>query len=129
MAWSFSSNAPVYLQIVSHIRSDILRGVYQPDQQLPAVRQLAQTAGVNPNTMQRAFSILEAEGVIVTRGTIGRFITTDLQVLEKAREALRREVILHILEEAHAAGLTPEELVAGILAQRPPSPDSPDSSL
>ena len=45
MAWSFTSRAPVYMQIVSRIRADILGGVYQPDQQIPAVRQLAQTAG------------------------------------------------------------------------------------
>ena len=74
MAWSFTSRAPVYMQIVSRIRADILGGVYQPDQQIPAVRQLALTAGVNPNTMQRAFAVLEAEQLFITRGTIGRFM-------------------------------------------------------
>ncbi len=116
MAWSFTSRAPVYMQIVSRIRADILGGVYKPDEQIPAVRQLALTAGVNPNTMQRAFAVLEAEQLFITRGTVGRFITTDTEVLERAREVLRRETVARIVEEAAAVGLSPEELIKGIRA-------------
>ncbi len=116
MAWSFTSRAPVYMQIVSRIRADILGGVYQPDQQIPAVRQLAQTAGVNPNTMQRAFAVLEAEQLFITRGTIGRFITTDTEVLARAREVMRQETVARLVEEAAAVGLTPEELIKSIRA-------------
>ena len=116
MAWSFTSRAPVYMQIVSRIRADILGGVYQPDQQIPAVRQLALTAGVNPNTMQRAFAVLEAEQLFITRGTIGRFITTDTEVLARAREVMRQETVARLVEEAAAVGLTPEELIKSIRA-------------
>lgn len=122
MAWSFTSRAPVYMQIVSRIRADILGGVYQPDEQIPAVRQLALTAGVNPNTMQRAFAVLEAEQLFITRGTVGRFITTDTEVLERAREVMRRETVAHIVEEAAAVGLSPEELIAGIRAYQSETP-------
>lgn len=114
MAWHFTSRAPVYLQIVSRIRADILSGVYQADQQIPSVRQLAFEAGVNPNTMQRAFSVLEEEQLFVTRGTMGRFITADTDVLNSAREALRRETIALLVEEARAAGISPDELIEGI---------------
>ena len=114
MAWHFTSRAPVYLQIVSRIRADILSGVYQADQQIPSVRQLAFEAGVNPNTMQRAFSVLEEEQLFVTRGTMGRFITTDTDVLNSARAALRRETIALLVEEARAAGISPDELIEGI---------------
>ena len=116
MAWSFTSRAPVYMQIVSRIRADILGGVYQPDQQIPAVRQLALTAGVNPNTMQRAFSVLEAEQLFITRGTIGRFITTDTEVLKRAREVMRRETVARLIEEAAAVGISPAELIESIRA-------------
>ena len=114
MAWHFTSRAPVYLQIVSRIRADILSGVYQADQQIPSVRQLAFEAGVNPNTMQRAFSVLEEEQLFVTRGTMGRFITADTDVLNSARETLRRETIALLVEEARAAGISPDELIEGI---------------
>ena len=116
MAWQFTSRAPVYLQIVSRIRADILGGVYSPDQQIPSVRQLAFEAGVNPNTMQKAFTVLEAERLFVTRGTVGRFITTDTDALESARQILRRETITRLIEEAGAVGISPEELIEGIRA-------------
>lgn len=116
MAWHFTSRAPVYLQIVSRIRADILGGVYQADEQIPSVRQLAYEAGVNPNTMQRAFSVLETEELFVTRGTVGRFITTDTAVLDKARETLQHETIARLVEEAQAVGISPDELIAGIRA-------------
>ena len=114
MAWHFTSRAPVYLQIVSRIRADILGGVYKADEQIPSVRQLAFEAGVNPNTMQRAFAVLEDEQLFVTRGTIGRFITTDTAVLERAREALRHETVTRLLEEAKAVGLEPDQLIEAI---------------
>ncbi len=116
MAWQFTSRAPVYLQIVSRIRADILSGVYQPDEQIPPVRQLALTAGVNPNTMQRAFAVLEAEQLFITRGTVGRFITSDTEVLARARAVMRRETVTRLMEEAAAVGITPEELMEGIRA-------------
>lgn len=111
MAWQFSSRAPVYMQIVSRIRADILNGVYRADEQIPAVRQLAFEAGVNPNTMQRAFAVLEAENLFVTRGTIGRFITSDSAVLDHAREVMRREAVEQILADARAVGMEPAELI------------------
>ena len=120
MAWQFTSRAPVYLQIVSRIRADILSGVSSPDQQIPSVRQLAFEAGVNPNTMQKAFTVLEAERLFVTRGTVGRFITTDTDALNEARQILRRETIARLVEEAGAVGISPEELIEGIRAYTAP---------
>ncbi len=129
MAWPFSTRAPVYLQIVSHIRADILNGVYKADEQIPSVRQLAMEAGVNPNTMQRAFAVLEAEHLFVTRGTVGRFITTDTAVLNEAREVLHRETVARLIDEARTVGIEPDELIDRIRAHsnqataaEPPSP-------
>lgn len=116
MAWHFAPGIPVYLQIVSRIRADILLGVYPPDTQIPSVRLLACEAGVNPNTMQRAFAELESEQLFVTRGTLGRFITTDTAVLDKARAILRRETVTRILSEAEVVGISPAELISDIRA-------------
>ena len=116
MGWQFTSRAPVYLQVVSRIRADILSGVYEADQQIPPVRQLALEAGVNPNTMQRAFAVLEAERLFVTRGTVGRFITSDTAVLDAAREVMQKETVARLTEEARSVGLEPEELIRMIRA-------------
>lgn len=111
MTWQFRGHSPVYRQIVRHIRADILNGCYQPDEQIPPVRQLAMEAGVNPNTMQRALSALEDEGLLVSRGTVGRFVTSDEAALERARRTARQDALEKLAEEAHAAGLTLDDLV------------------
>lgn len=111
MTWQFRGHSPVYRQIVRHIRADILNGCYQPDEQIPPVRQLAMEAGVNPNTMQRALSALEDEGLLVSRGTVGRFVTSDEAALERARRTARQDALEKLAEEALAAGLTLDDLV------------------
>ena len=86
MTWQFRGHSPVYRQIVRHIRADILNGCYQPDEQIPPVRQLAMEAGVNPNTMQRALQELESRGLLQAQRTAGRTVTAD----DTALQALRR---------------------------------------
>ena len=68
-------------------------------------------AGVNPNTMQRALSALEDEGLLVSRGTVGRFVTSDEAALERARRTARQDALEKLAEEAQAAGLTLDDLV------------------
>ena len=74
---SFDRNVPVFLQIKDRLKSDILNGVFSPRDKIPSVRQLALDMSVNPNTVQRALNILEEEGLIVTEGTTGKFVTDD----------------------------------------------------
>jgi DNA-binding transcriptional regulator YhcF (GntR family) len=111
MAWQFNGTEAVFVQIARRLRGEILGGKYQPDEQIPSVRQLALEAAVNPNTMQKALIYLEEEGLLYTRGTMGRFVTTDKTVLEEARKALCRETVRGFLNDAHALGISTEELI------------------
>jgi len=104
----------VYLQIVSRIRADILSGTYKADEQIPPVRQLAFEAAVNPNTMQRALSELEREGLLCVRSTAGRFVTSDEEILRRARETMHREALTHLLNEAMSLGITRDEIITFI---------------
>ena len=108
MPWKFNSHEAVFLQIASRLRGEILRGKYQPDQQIPPVRQLAFEAAVNPNTMQKALTVLEEEGLLYSRGTVGRFVTTDRSVLALCGERVRREAVHRLVEEAFELGITKE---------------------
>ena len=74
MAWKFNNESPIYLQIVDAIKMQIAQGTLKPGDQVPAVRELAVTAGVNPNTMQKALAELEREGVLYSQRTAGRFV-------------------------------------------------------
>ncbi len=93
MAWSFSPHAPVYYQVAERIRKGILSGDYSPGDQIPSVRQFAVAATVNPNTIQRAFVELESTGLIESRGTLGRFVTENREIIEKCREDEAKKLI------------------------------------
>ena len=72
MNWKFAGDRPVYQQIMAAIRGAILKGELPPGGKVPSVRDLAAQAQVNPNTMQRALTELEREGLLVSGGTSGR---------------------------------------------------------
>lgn len=112
MAWHFTSASPVWVQIAARLRDEIIRGDYSPGQQIPPVRQLATTAAVNPNTMQRALSALEAEGLLCSKGTQGRFVTEDTEVLRRARMRVAGELVSEFIQRAESLSLTTDELIA-----------------
>ena len=93
MAWSFSSDRPVYLQIAERITKSVLSAEFRPGEQLPTVRQLAMHAAVNPNTVQRAYQELENDGIIIVKGTLGRFVTDDAEIIERNRKKLAKHLI------------------------------------
>ena len=111
MSEQFDSSRPIYAQLVERLKARILAGTYPPGGHLDSVRDLAAAAGVNPNTMQRALSALEDEGLLVSRGTVGRFVTSDEAALERARRTARQDALEKLAEEAQAAGLTLDDLV------------------
>ena len=110
MGWSFHNTLPVYLQIASKIRADIISGKYAKEEQIPPVRQLAFEAAVNPNTMQRALTQLETEGLLIAKGTVGRFVTGDPTVLQFARQKAAEELINAFVNNCIELGITKEEL-------------------
>ena len=77
MPWSFQADTPIYTQLVARLQEQIVSGAYPPGSKLPSVRDLAADAGVNPNTVQRAFAELERLGLIYTQRTSGKFVTED----------------------------------------------------
>ena len=111
MAWNFNKNSPVFIQISDKIKQDIVSGVYSSGEQLPTVRQLSLAVSANPNTVQRALSLLEAEGLIETRGTLGKFVSSNEEKLNEARERLKKQAIKELFEEATSLGITTEEII------------------
>lgn len=107
MDWKFSGDRPVYQQIMALIRGAILTGELSPGQKIPSVRDLAAQAQVNPNTVQRALTELEREGLLVGGGTTGRTVSQDQAVLEAMREQTLRELARECAEKFRVFGLTP----------------------
>ena len=109
MNWKFSGDRPVYQQIMALIRGAILRGELPPGGKIPSVRDLAAEAQVNPNTMQRAMTELEREGLLVSGGTSGRTVTENPLVLEQMRDRTLEELARECAEKFMVFGITPTQ--------------------
>ena len=104
MAWSFSPDRPIYIQLQERLKQSIVSGRYPPGDKLPAVRDLALEAAVNPNTVQRALAELEREGLVHAQRTSGRYVTEDAAVIEKTKNELALDLVNAFLEKMAAIG-------------------------
>lgn len=107
MPWEISSEKSVYLQLIDIIKQKIMSGEYQPGQRLPSVRELAADAAVNPNTMQRALTELEREGLLYTLRTSGRFVSGDGNMIDGLRmtgaEQRTKEFYLEMIQSGFSS--------------------------
>lgn len=111
MPWNLDSARPIYLQIIERVQMDIVTGQYQPGDKLPSVRDLAQEAAVNPNTMQKALSELERSGLIYSQRTSGRFITEDKELIHQMKQELAAAEVSALVAHMKQLGITPEEIL------------------
>ena len=109
MAWNLDSNRPIYVQLAEQVQRDIISGLYQPGGKLPSVRELASQAKVNPNTMQKALTELERNGLVYSQRTSGRFITEDKEMIETLKEQLASSQIQEFLEKMSCMGFQPQD--------------------
>ncbi len=109
MNWKFSGDRPVYQQIMETIRGAVLRRELKPGDKVPSVRDLAAQAQVNPNTMQRALTELEREGLLVGSGTTGRHVTTDQAILDAMKDRILEALARECAEKFMVFGITPTQ--------------------
>ena len=91
MPWNLDSSRPIYLQIIERVQMDIITGRYQPGDKLPSVRDLAQEAAVNPNTMQKA-------------------LTEDKELIHQMKKELAAAEVSAFVAHMKQLGITPEEI-------------------
>ncbi len=105
MPWELDNKRSIYGQIIERIINRIVTGQYPPGEKLPSVRDLAEEAGVNPNTMQRALSELERTGVIFSQRTSGRFVTEDKDMIQKMKEDSATELVREFVDKIKDLGI------------------------
>lgn len=110
MAWKFDEKSPLYLQIAHHIKLQIISKDIRSGEQLPTVRDYAEIAGVNPNTMQRAFTELEREGMVYSQRTAGRFVTEDEELIKEKRQELAKSEFKAFIENVSKIGFKIPEI-------------------
>ena len=108
---SGASRLPIYQQLVMQVREGIARGDLKPQDQLPSVRQMSRDLLVNPNTVARAYTELEREGLLTNRPGRGVFVAEPKDELTAdARRKRLLESLDRLLTEAVHLGFSQEEV-------------------
>lgn len=109
MAWHLSTDRQIWVQLEEILTKRILSGQYAVGGRLPSVRELAQEAGVNPNTMQRALLSLEEQALVTTQGNTGKFVTEDPEVISRHRKSAAQKEVRSFYASMKALGFSEDE--------------------
>ena len=108
---TLTPQASVSQQLLHKYRLDIVGGKYPTASQFPTVRALAYEESVNPNTMQKVLTTLEQDGLLISQGTRGRFVTEDAAVIAQMRLLLQTEYLQSAREQAARLGITKQQFM------------------
>ena len=111
MKKEFDNNYPIYVQIMNEIKMEIVSGILKPNDKIMSVRELSQSFGVNPNTMQRALSELERENLLYSERTSGRYITSDEDLIKNVRNGLAEKELEKFVLYMKSLGFEEQEIL------------------
>lgn len=111
----YQSRTPIYEQIVEKFQMLIVKGILPPGSRMPSVRSLAVELSINPNTIQKAFAILEQEGYIFPVKGRGNFVSESVTQFQKKKDACLEE-LQKLLAHAKELGI-PESDCMSVLTQ------------
>lgn len=106
---NFQSREPIYEQLYNNVVRLASLGVLQPEEQLPPVRSLATQLGVNPNTVSKAYQLLEWDGIIYSAVGRGSFVSSGVTAASLQR-ATALDELTKAIRKACDIGITKEEL-------------------
>ncbi|MPQ22413.1 GntR family transcriptional regulator [Carnobacterium divergens] len=98
----FDHQRAIYLQIVDWVKIKIVTKQWATSKQVPSVRVLSLELGVTPNTVQRAYSVLEEEELLMSKRGKGNFVTSDFSLLEGVKKQLATHHVSHFFQEMKA---------------------------
>lgn len=111
MDYIFDNDRPIYIQLVEMLKTAIISEHFKSGEKLPSVRELALTAKVNPNTMQKALAELENQGLIYTERTNGKFVTQNTELIEVMKKELAQEKVNDFLKAMKNIGITYKDAI------------------
>ncbi len=106
------SSVATYMQLVQQVRQALRMGMLGPGDQLPRVREVAESLAINPNTVLKAYRELERDGLVEGRPGLGTFVLRSLAGPALASHAALRRELEAWLGRAQAAGMGQEDVVA-----------------
>lgn len=106
----YKDRRPIYEQVVEKFQVLIIKGVLEPDSQMPSVRRLATELAINPNTIQRAYNILEQRGFIYPVKGRGNFVTGGEKLAQQKQETFLAQEWGRAIRQAKELGISAERL-------------------
>jgi GntR family transcriptional regulator len=103
---------PIYLQIVKHIKSGIVSGTVINGDEVPSRRVLSALLGVNPNTIQKAYKMLEDEGLMESRSGAKSYMCFDEKIVGEVRQQLLENDATAFINSLKQMGLNKQEALA-----------------
>lgn len=101
-----------YRYLAEMLKKEIVSGRFEPNEKLPPVKELAKIYSSSINTMQRALNLLEDEGLIYSKRTVGKYITANSLLISNIRVDVARNLAREFTRRLNEIGVGPEELVA-----------------
>ena len=108
-AFRQTDGTPIYLQIIRYIQQGLAAGTIRDGDELPSRRVVSALLAVNPNTVQKAFRLLEDEGLVVSRAGAKSYVQASPQQIAALRRALLETEMQAMVDAAKRIGLTREE--------------------
>lgn len=121
--------SPLYRQIIRHIQRGLAAGSIRYGDELPSRRTLSALLGVNPNTVQKAYRLLEEEGIITSHTGAKSLVAADARTVERVRRKLLSEEAGALVRAMREMGVDREEALAEIrrLWDAPPEAEKEDA--
>lgn len=110
----YQSRIPIYEQIVNNIENYVAVGILREKSQIPSIRELANNLGINPNTVKKAYDILENKGVIMTISTKGTFISNNTKMVLENKIDKEINLIKDKIRELENMGISKKEIMERI---------------
>lgn len=107
----YQNRKPIYEQIVERFQMLIIKGILKADSQMPSVRNLAGELSINPNTIQKAYAILEQQGYIYPVKGRGNFVSGD-KALKEQKEEFYFVKLKEIIKEGKELGIEKERCLS-----------------
>lgn len=111
MSVLFNKRDPIYLQIITHLKKQIVSGELKPGIEMPSRRQMANQMKINPNTVQRAYSEMEEQRLIFTEPNKPSRITEDPAVLNQLKKEWLNQAIDRFVSAIDPIDMSLEELL------------------
>ena len=111
-AFVIEDGSPIYLQIILYIKRCIIGGTIADGDELPSRRVLSALLGVNPNTIQKAYKMLEDEGLIQSHSGAKSYVAADPDAVARVKAELLENDVLNVINAMKQTGLSKGEALA-----------------